>query len=285
MKKLSLSALVFLSITAFSQQNYCDFEGMKVITFGPATGTMDSMIANPASNSVNSSANCAKYTRSTVQYDNFKLYPMLKLSDVASFESTDPLAPRITMKLYTTAPVGTVVDIQLGSKNDDNYPSGIHSEYRAITTVKDAWHNVIFDYLISPTGSQVLATEVDKIVVLLAPNSTGTDVMYFDDLTGPFLIPAGVKGNEALAGFKLYQNSPNPSKDMTYIDFQLSSPGMVTLELFNWLGNSVSTLVDKNLRAGNYSIPLETENLPSGVYFYVLNKEGVSRTKKLVITK
>lgn len=286
MKNIFLFILICHIVqSAEAQQNYCDFEGLKVLSFGPATGILDSMFANPDPNNIDSSANCGKYIRSTIAYDNFKLYPSLKLSDVSSYESNDPMAPKFTMKVYSTAPPGTFIHVQLGAKNDDVYPSGIHSEYRGMTTVQNAWQNLIFNYLQSPAGSLVLPTEVDKIVLLLAPASSVIETMYFDDLTGPFLIPSGVDGNDNIATFKLSQNSPNPVQILTHIDFQLSTPGKVSLKLFDMLGNPLLSILDKTMKAGIYSIPVGMENIPNGIYFYVLKKEQVSRTMKLIVSK
>lgn len=286
MKILFFSISMFvITFQSIGQQNYCDFEGSKSISFGPASGIIDSMIGNPDQNSVNSSANCAKYIRNNTLYDNFKLYPYVKLADVSSYESNNALAPKLTMKIYSSAPVGTFIELQLGAKSDDNYPSGIHSEYRAVTTVKNEWQNLIFHYLQSPTGGLVTPYDVDKIVILFHPNSSDIDTMYFDDLTGPLLVPAGVYGNQALATFQLYPNSPNPAQEITHINFQLNTPGVVNLNLFDLLGNPVMSISNEYMKAGAHSIPVETENIPSGVYFYILNKEGVSRTRKLIVSQ
>src|SRR5438045_1383234 len=78
--------------------------------------------------------------------------------------------------------------------------------------------------------------------------------------------------------FKLSQNYPNPAKENTSIKVQLSNAGNVTLKLYDMLGNAVATLLDQNMAAGIYSVPVETENIPDGVYFYVLKKDSLSQT-------
>jgi hypothetical protein len=280
---------IFIFIIAFAQatmgqQNYCDFEGTKVVRFGPHTGILDTAFINPVHNSIDSSMHCAKYVRDTTTYDNFKLYPNAKLMDVSPYATNAGSPPKITMKLYSSAPTGTTVQLQLGSKNMDNYPTGIHSEYTAKTTAQNAWQNITFNYLLSPIGSLVMPTDIDKIVILFHPGSSSRDTIYFDDLTGPSLIGVGIQTfNEPT--FKLYQNSPNPARENTFINFNLNSSGSVSLKLYDLLGNSIVTLVDQTMRAGTYAIPLETERIPNGIYFYTLTKEGVSQTVKMIVSK
>jgi hypothetical protein len=87
------------------------------------------------------------------------------------------------------------------------------------------------------------------------------------------------------APFKLSQNYPNPVKENTSIKVQLNSAGPVTLKLYDMLGNSVSTLLDQNMVAGTYNIPVEAENIPNGIYFYVLKKDSLTQTMRMVISR
>jgi len=267
------------------QQTYCDFEGTKVITFGFHNGVIDSMATNPASNFINNSLTCAKYIRDTAMYDNIKIYPDTTLSDITTYASNLPLAPKITMKLYSSAAIGTLVELQLGIKSDDTYPTGIHSVYNATTTAQNAWQDITFDYLQSPIGSLVLPTQIDKVVLLFHPNSSARDTMYFDSLVGPQLVNyhVGIKVNTASA--KLYQNSPNPANENTNIRFNLSTPGLVSIKLYDLLGKVALSLPDQNMTEGFHSIPIITENLPNGIYFCTLVKDGTSQSIKMAISK
>ncbi|MBA3704713.1 MAG: T9SS type A sorting domain-containing protein [Bacteroidetes bacterium] len=287
MKKLILLILIFTIVQiGKAQQNYCDFEGLKSIRFGFATGQLDTFSLNPAPNLVDSSANCGKYIRSTTLYDNFKIHPYNLLTDINSYANDSLQSPKIQMKIYSSAPAGTSVILQLGTKNDDTYPSGIHSEYIAMTTMKNAWEQLIFDYLQSPTGSLTTSTNIDKIVVLFHPASASRDTIYFDDLTGPSLMaPINVPQLENLPAFKLYQNIPNPVKENTQINFQLNSSGYISLELYDLLGQPVRSLINQNMKTGTYSIPVETSTIPDGIYFYILKRDNFSKTMKMIVLK
>ena len=85
--------------------------------------------------------------------------------------------------------------------------------------------------------------------------------------------------------FKLSQNYPNPFNPTTNINFSLPERSFVELKIYNILGIEISTIVNKELQAGNYNFPFDAENLTSGIYFYKLNAGKFSVTKKMTLIK
>ncbi|PIE79249.1 MAG: hypothetical protein CSA15_03870 [Candidatus Delongbacteria bacterium] len=83
----------------------------------------------------------------------------------------------------------------------------------------------------------------------------------------------------------LEQNYPNPFNPTTSINYSLNSASKVNLTVFNANGKVVSELVNRNEAAGNHSVSFDGSNLNSGVYFYKLTVNGISETKKMVLTK
>lgn len=289
MKKLYsliLTFIIFQGTMTGQQQNYCDFEGNNVINFGMYTGTIDSMFVNPYPNLlINNSAHCAKYVRDTLMYDFIKMNTDMKLSDISAYADSMMGAPKFTMKVYSTAPVGTMLHLQLGTKSVESYPAGIHSEYLVLTTTQNAWEVVSFNYWKTNPSSSATASTIDKIVLLFNPGAITKDTMYFDDLKGPALVsPAAIEEVDNSSKFTLTQNQPNPAKQTTSINFQLNNEGSITLELYDMLGNLISTLVDQKMKSGSHSIPVETALIPNGIYFYTLKKDGVSQTKRMIIS-
>lgn len=288
MKKIYFIISVFFAMNltvSAQQQNYCDFEGNNVLSFGMYTGTLDSMFTNPDTNGINTSMNCARYIRDTMMYDFIKLHPDMKLQDITAYADSAMGVPKMTLKVYSTAPVGTLVQLQLGIKSVDNYPTGIHSEYLAVTSTQNAWETLTFNFYMSHPGSFATATNIDKIVLLFGAGTTTEDTVYFDDLMGPALItPSSIQEVNA-SNSKLFQNNPNPAKQSTSISFQVNTYGSVSIELFDMIGNSVKTLLDEEIKAGSYSLPVDTSELPNGIYFYVLKKDGSSQTKRMIVSK
>ncbi len=83
----------------------------------------------------------------------------------------------------------------------------------------------------------------------------------------------------------LFQNFPNPFNNTTIIKFALQKSGFVNLKIYDILGKEIITLLNKKLNSGNYTIPFSNNQIPSGVYFYHLQTEDFSQTKKLLIIK
>jgi len=85
--------------------------------------------------------------------------------------------------------------------------------------------------------------------------------------------------------FNLSQNYPNPFNPSTKINFDLPKSGSVTLKVYNQLGKEVSTLASGYRNAGSYEITFNASSLSSGIYFYKLEAEGISTTKKMLLVK
>jgi Secretion system C-terminal sorting domain len=83
----------------------------------------------------------------------------------------------------------------------------------------------------------------------------------------------------------LGQNYPNPFNPSTQINFQIEKKGLVTLKVYNILGQEVMQLINKQMDEGNYSISFNGNNLTSGIYFYRLNSGNYSAVKKMIVIK
>ncbi|MBI2417840.1 MAG: T9SS type A sorting domain-containing protein [Ignavibacteriales bacterium] len=85
--------------------------------------------------------------------------------------------------------------------------------------------------------------------------------------------------------YTLEQNFPNPFNNSTKITYTLPEQGNVTVTVYNSMGERVSVLENKFHTAGAHSINFKAAGLPSGVYFYELQSNGVRLTKKFVLLK
>ncbi|MEP2446588.1 MAG: T9SS type A sorting domain-containing protein [Balneola sp.] len=85
--------------------------------------------------------------------------------------------------------------------------------------------------------------------------------------------------------FMLFDNYPNPFNPSTNIQFELQKSGRASLEVFNVLGQKIETLFDKKVSSGSYQVLFDASNLSSGVYFYTLKLDGISKTKKMLLIK
>ena len=85
--------------------------------------------------------------------------------------------------------------------------------------------------------------------------------------------------------FALKQNYPNPFNPVTNISYSIEKSSNVTLKLYDVRGGLVQTLLNKRINAGNHDYTLDASSLPSGVYFYTMSVNNVSKTKKLILMK
>ena len=90
--------------------------------------------------------------------------------------------------------------------------------------------------------------------------------------------------------FEVYQNYPNPFNPSTTIKYSIPQDAVVTIKVFNVLGEEVSLLVNKEMKTGIHEVVFDADNLSSGFYFYLVEAKGVDGTKyfdakKMVLLK
>lgn len=97
--------------------------------------------------------------------------------------------------------------------------------------------------------------------------------------------------------YSLEQNYPNPFNPSTTIEFMLPTDAIVTLKIYNMLGQEVATVVDnEQIEAGEISYDFDASSLSSGVYLYRVvaqsldaNEDGVpanfTEVKKMTLIK
>jgi hypothetical protein len=85
--------------------------------------------------------------------------------------------------------------------------------------------------------------------------------------------------------FILYQNYPNPFNPSTNISLQIPNPGLVSLKVYDVLGNEIASFINEERPAGKYQITFNPSGLPSGIYFYELKASSFRETKKMILMK
>ncbi len=90
--------------------------------------------------------------------------------------------------------------------------------------------------------------------------------------------------------FGLSQNFPNPFNPSTNLQYQLPRPAQVRLVIYNALGQFVKQLVHREQPAGFHTVVWDGRDrngnpVPSGVYHYRLEADGLVITKKMVLAK
>jgi hypothetical protein len=112
--------------------------------------------------------------------------------------------------------------------------------------------------------------------------STGTFTYRTSDtLTGVSAGGSGIPGEYAL-----HQNYPNPFNPTTTIQFDLPHASVVTLVVYNLLGEEIATLIDRRtMEAGYQQAEFDGAIAPSGVYLYRLSADEPDGTRFVRVNK
>jgi len=86
--------------------------------------------------------------------------------------------------------------------------------------------------------------------------------------------------------FRLGQNYPNPFNPVTRIDFSIPEENtIVSMKIYNLLGQEIGTLINEVLPKGNHSIDFDGSSLANGIYFYKISAGNYSDSKQMLLLK
>jgi flagellar hook assembly protein FlgD len=91
--------------------------------------------------------------------------------------------------------------------------------------------------------------------------------------------------------FRLEQNYPNPFNTSTTIRYFLDNTADVTIKIYNIQGELIRVLLNKeSISAGFHNVTWNGENergmkVSSSIFFYQLNVNESSETKKMLLLK
>ncbi|MBU1423492.1 MAG: T9SS type A sorting domain-containing protein, partial [Bacteroidetes bacterium] len=173
---------------------------------------------------------------------------------------------------------GNQFDYLLTNGVDVRLKSGsgmLHHKYAIV----DAEPFGLTSYLVtgSHNWSSSAETKNDENTVIVRNNRVAN--LYLQEFAARYYEADGadsirVSVNEIGSGipddYSLSQNYPNPFNPTTTINFSIPKSGLVTLKVYNILGQEVASLVNEEMKAGNYRVNFNANGLASGVYFYKL---------------
>jgi len=124
------------------------------------------------------------------------------------------------------------------------------------------------------------------------------DSTIFDESDSTFVIDilpsVSDSSNSLPTEFSLLQNYPNPFNPSTIIQYEIpyqvrNDSRLVTLKVYDVLGNEVATLVNEEKQPGTYEVEFSSESSikypATGIYFYQLRAGSYVETKKMVLIK
>lgn len=217
------------------------------------------------------------------------------LKDDAALNAFDPYGVMTTYSKTTS----TAFDSLATFSNGDFIPGyllRVSSGDRASVMAAGKWSNGVwtvefkkpyggseYDFVVAPGSFVSFTYEIfDNEGANHWTNGFDATILTLDfsDLTDV----EGISGNMPTT-YNLEQNYPNPFNPSTKINFSVPTAGLVNIDVFNAIGQKVTTLVNEQMNAGNYSVDFNAVNLTSGIYFYKMTSANYSATRKMILIK
>ncbi len=140
-------------------------------------------------------------------------------------------------------------------------------------------------------GTFPAGTQPGKLIYLavpfetIYPESKRIELMskVFDFFEGK--ISDIVAEGNAPVNYSLQQNYPNPFNPSTTIAFSIAESGLVTLRVYDLLGQKVATVLNRKLSQAKYQVQFDGSNLSSGTYIYELRANDRILRKRMLLIK
>ncbi|MCB2378518.1 Ig-like domain-containing protein [Hymenobacter sp. BT635] len=198
-----------------------NYDGTSRLTFDATltNGTYTPAFANPSATAPNTSARVARYVRNAAeQYDVLFFTagtPGSVIEDASLFKDQ---TNQILVDVYSTAPVGTPVVLNLQNKAAaaTAYPAGRNSSYEARTTKQNAWETLAFSYTSSPDAGTANVS-IDQLAFLFANNSLTGATYYVDNIrVAKYAAPPTYTAGTMFEDYEATHNLTFLSADGTY---------------------------------------------------------------------
>ncbi len=122
------------------------------------------------------------------------------------------------------------------------------------------------------------------------------DLVFLDSVNGfasgengvilKYVGATGIDENNIVpSGYFLHQNYPNPFNIQTVIKYDIPERSYVSINIYDVLGNQITSLINEFKSAGRYEVTCNAESLTSGVYYYQLITKAFFQSKKMILLK
>lgn len=156
------------------------------------------------------------------------------------------------------------IDLYKNHQFTCNLASGIRNQNAFEWIVPDSLNGNSFKIKVSSSG--LLSDESDKPFSIIAWTNRNWEI---DSLENNEVL--GQSSRMYLSKLKV---SPNPIENQAEIQYQLSKPGQVRVDLLDVAGKYVDRLFSDYQRTGTHLLPYQTNNIPEGIYWMVLSQNG-----------
>ncbi len=199
------------------------------------------------------------------QFISEGIYPQIEKPEFNSSARTIP----VDFDLFMTAPEGGKIRYTVDGTTDPGYYS--------LATSSSI---IVYD------GEAISIPDEGESITIMARSKV--DTLWSELVKVKYTI-----GEEGLSvpdnsitdkGGYLY-NFPNPMEDYTTIKYSLPEPSSISLKIYNAMGEFIVSLEDGLKQEGEHDFTWNSENIPSGIYFCILENYGNSKSYSIKIIK
>ncbi len=186
----------------------------------------------------------------------------------------------------STAPIILASYFNVELAGVTSYIGEVHVNLKYFPAVTNPAETIVYGRSSKDSNFVPIATSYD---------STKNELVFTTSMTGDFtfgnmVITNVADKNNIVKSYKLYQNYPNPFNPSTIIKYTIQGRSQVRIDIYNAIGQRVTTLVNGMKASGNYEIRWNAANLSSGVYFYAIKANGINgknffSVKKMILLK
>ncbi len=236
-----------------------DFEASVVTSdFTNVSGGIATIIENPQANADNPSATVAQFVRSggaPWAQSKLILTEFLNLSTESA----------ISMKVYTDAPVGTLLKLKVESTD-----AGFANERDVNTTVSGAWQTYTWDFAGDPPVYNVLTF----MLGYATPNDASPSATFlFDNITQ---VDPALSVDDQFLNANDILSYPNPVKDVFTISAKDKT--ITTVTLFDILGNQVNVI-----HPNSNEVKMDLSSFAKGLYIAKIETASGTGSVKLIV--
>jgi hypothetical protein len=175
----------------------------------------------------------------------------------------------------------------LGYKQSGSWMAGVQGGY---TPYSYQWYKKLDnspDWMILGTNQtqQVTMGTVGFTLKVVVTDDNDNQAQDTHHVTYGIPKPVVTTGNQIPAQYFLDQSYPNPFNNATKIRFGLPRDSQVKIDVYNIKGQRVGILIDRSMTAGSYETNFNSNDLPSGIYFYRITAGEFSDVKRMLLVK
>jgi len=204
------------------------------------------------------------------------------MSDPASGYSIDNLAPAVPAGIIA---IGHEDRVEIAWDDNEDKDFQFYAIYRSTDSEfnPDTMNTATYTTIESSFDDASVELGKTYYYSIVAVDFSGNKSEYSENIFA--LVTDIASDMEIPTVYELGQNYPNPFNPSTVIKFSLPESGLVTLKVFNILGQEIMTLVNEVRAVGNYEVSFDASNLTTGMYVYRIESGEFTATKKMMLVK